>query len=119
MAKRNGEGENRAETLPKRGRREYIIASGHKFVINEGVVSLIDADNELIVSVDNNKIIVRRDKITAVVEDGVVDDEKAVTPIGTEWEDEIFRQHNVYEKLIAQTKDAKPSTNWRAELDEL
>ena len=119
MAKHNGKVKTKAEKLPKHGRREYIITSGHKFVINDGVVSLIDTDDELIVSVDNDKIIVRHDKITAVVEDDEVDEIEAVTPIGAEWEDEIFRQHNVYEKLIAQTKDAKPSSNWRAELDEL
>jgi hypothetical protein len=119
MAKQNGKAENKAEKLPKHGRREYIMTSGHKFVINEGVVTLIDADNELILSIDNDKIIVRRDKITAIIEDDMVDDEEAIIPIGSEWEDEIFRQHNVYEKLIAQTKDAKPSSNWRAELDEL
>ena len=48
-----------------------------------------------------------------------VDEEAAVTPIGAEWEDKLFHQHNVYGKLIAQTKNAKPSSTWRAELDEL
>jgi hypothetical protein len=119
MAKNNGKVKSKAEKLPKHGRREYVIASGHKFVINDGVVSLVDADDELIISVDNDRIIVRRDKVTAVVEDDVVDAGDSVTPVGAEWEDETFRQHNVYEKLIAQTKNAKPSSNWRAELDEL
>jgi len=67
----------------------------------------------------NGKIFVRHDKETALVEDDVVDEEEAVTPVGAEWEDETFRQHNVYEKLIAQMKNAKPSSNWRAELEEL
>jgi hypothetical protein len=119
MTKNNGKAEGKDQKLPKEGRREYIVASGHKFVIDNGVVSLVDADNELIVSVDNGKIFVAADKVTAMVESNVVDEEDAVTPIGEEWEDEIFHQHNVYEKLIDQAKNAKPSSNWRAELDEL
>ena len=119
MTKNNGKAESRAEKLPPRGRREYIVASGHKFVIDNGVVSLVDADNELIVSVENGKIFVRRDKVTEIVENDAVDEEDAVTPADKEWEDEIFQQHNVYKKLIDQAKNTKPSSNWRAELDEL
>jgi hypothetical protein len=119
MTKNNGKMETKTQKLPKQGRREYIVASGHKFVIENGVVSLVDANNELIVSVDNGKIFVVADKVTAVIESDVVEEGDAVTPVGEEWEDEIFHQHNVYEKLIDQAKNAKPSSNWRAELDEL
>jgi len=57
MAKNNGTVVSKAEKLPKHGRREYIIASGHKFIIDDGVVSLVDADDEVIVSFDNGKIL--------------------------------------------------------------
>jgi hypothetical protein len=119
MTKNNGKVEIKTQKLPKEGRREYIVASGHKFVIENGVVSLVDADNELIISVDNGTIFVAADKVTAVVESNVVDEEVVVAPVGEEWEDKIFHQHNVYEKLVDQAKNAKPSSNWRAELDEL
>jgi hypothetical protein len=119
MTEHNGKAEGKTQKLPKQGRHEYLVASGHKLVIDHGVVSLVDADNQVIVSVDNGKVFVRRDKVTAVVESDVVDEEDVVTPIGEEWEDAIFHQHHVYEKLIDQAKNAKPSSNWRAELDAL
>jgi hypothetical protein len=45
--------------------------------------------------------------------------EPIVAPAGEEWEDELFRQHNVFEKLVSETKKAKPSPDWRTELDSL
>ena len=120
MAKANTKVEIHAEMQTKLGRREYIVASSYKFIIEaDGVVSLVDADNELLLSLDHGKVFIASGKVKPVVESNVTGAEDVVTPIGEEGEDTIFHQHNVYEKLIAQTKNTKPSPNWRSELDEL
>lgn len=119
MAKTNSKHKTAKLTSVRQG-YTYITPSGYKFVIaDNGAVRVIDANDELLMSIENGDILIAASKVKPVVEGDSVDEESAVTPVGEEWEDELFRQHNVFEKLIVQTKDAKPSSNWRAELDEL
>jgi hypothetical protein len=109
MAKTKVVDKNRFSRGSQEVHREYILPHGLKAIVfASGDVSIVEQD-EQILYLHGGDVTIIEGKVKEV----------EVEPIGEEPEDEIFRQHNAFEKLIAEAKRTKPSPNWRAELDEL
>jgi hypothetical protein len=124
MAKTKTKAEAMLEKPSDAVRREFIIGHGYRVVVeSNGVIHFLGKDDELLISVEKGGKILRASrKVREVVQDAAEekeDKEELVSPAGEEWEDEIFREHKVYEKLVARMKKTEPLENWRARLDEL
>jgi hypothetical protein len=119
MAKTKIVDKNRFSTESQKVHREYILPHGLKAIVfASGDVSIVEQD-EQILYLHGRDVTIIGGKVKEVEADETIEDKVEVEPVGEEPEDEIFRQHNAFEKLIAEAKRTKPSPNWRAELDEL